>query len=139
MIGIERVGFEERLKSVIVNIGKMLTQNNNLITRNLKNVDKSKFINEVVSHSMKTICYYQNEQFINELISKVTKTIFGEHSNKLTMDQFMEKIDSMMENSVKNSSSAASLHVIWLYIDLLRVETLMVSDSAFKTNIIKQN
>jgi hypothetical protein len=139
MIGIEKVGFEERLKCVIVNIGKILTQNNNLITRNLKNVDKSKFINEVVSHSIKTICYYKNEQFINELIAKITKTIFGEHSNKLTMDQFMEKIDSMMENSAKSSSSAATLHIIWLSIDLFRVETLMVNDSVLKTNILKQS
>jgi hypothetical protein len=48
MIGIEKIRFEERLKCVIVNIGKTFTQKNNLITRNLKNVGKSKFINEVV-------------------------------------------------------------------------------------------
>jgi hypothetical protein len=45
---------------MIVNIGKIFTQKNNLITRNLKNINKLKFINDVVSHSIKTICHYKN-------------------------------------------------------------------------------
>jgi hypothetical protein len=121
VIGIEKVGFEERLKCVIVNIGKIFTQKNNLITRNLKNVDKSKFINEVVSHSIKTICHYKNEQFINEFIAKASKTVFGEYKSRLTKDEFIEKMESIMENSANSSAISVTLHTVWLYIDLLRV------------------
>lgn len=51
---------------MLSNIGKIFTEKTNLITRNLKNVKKSKFINEIVSSSIKTICNYRNEEFINE-------------------------------------------------------------------------
>lgn len=77
---IERIGFEQNLKCIITNIGRIFTEKNNLITRNLKNVQKSKFITDIVSHSVKTICNYKNDEFINDEIGRITLTIFENKS-----------------------------------------------------------
>jgi hypothetical protein len=50
----------------------------------------------------------------------------------------MEKMEIIMVNASSSLSSAAVLHNIWLYIDLLRVEALMINDSTLKLNILKQ-
>lgn len=84
---IEKNTFEQKLKCIISNIGRVFTEKSNLITRNLKNVRKSRFINDIISHSIKTICNYKNEEFVNEEIKKISQFIFGNKAI-LTRDEF---------------------------------------------------
>lgn len=81
IISIEKINFAQNLKCIITNIGKVFTEKTNLITRNLKNVKKSKFINEIVTNSIKTICNYKNQEFINEEINRIVESIFGTQSS----------------------------------------------------------
>lgn len=55
------------------------------MTRNLRNVKKSQFITDIVSHSMKTICNYKNGEFIQNEISEIAQIIF-KNNLKITKD-----------------------------------------------------
>lgn len=66
-------------------MGRGFAEKNNLVTRNLKNVQKSQFITDIVTHSIKIICNYKNTDLLQKQISQIAQIIFVDQL-KMTKD-----------------------------------------------------